>query len=221
MGQKMKECCKGIVFDYNGTLFWDTPLHIDAWFKYCAERGIPLTLEDFYKKVHGRTNEAILKILFDGKLTPEESAFEAEEKERIYREICVEKNLQLAAGVEELLDHLKTVGLPFTIATASYLSNVQFFYEFSRLDRWFRFEDLVFLDGTIPGKPDPAMYLKAMRKIGCAPQDVLIFEDSPPGIQSARSAQAGKIILVDSDGRDYSAYPYEVIRDFHEVIDRF
>ena len=65
------------------------------------------------------------------------------------------------------------------------------------------------------------MYLKAMQKIGCEPQDALIFEDSPPGIQSARASQAGKIILVDSDGRDYSAYPYEVIRDFHEVIERF
>jgi len=217
----MKENCKGIVFDYNGTLFWDTQLHIDAWMKYCAERGIPLTIEDFYRKVHGKTNEAILKILFDGKLSPEESAFEAEEKERMYREICVAKGLQLAAGVEELLDRLKEVRIPFTIATASYISNVQFFYEFSRLDRWFRFEDLVFLDGKIQGKPSPAMYLKAMQNIKCEPKDVLIFEDSPPGIQAAQAAQAGKIILVNSDGRDYSAYPYEVIQDFHEVLDRF
>ena len=39
--------------------------------------------------------------------------------------------------------------------------------------------------------------------------------------QALQDLRDGKIILVDSDGRDYSSYPYEVIRDFHEVIERF
>lgn len=211
----------GIVFDFNGTLFWDTQLHIEAWMKYCAAHDVPLTLEEFYGKVHGKANEAIFEILFNGKLSPEEAAVEAEEKERIYREICVERGLGLAPGAEELLDHLKEIGMPFTIATASHKTNVDFFYEFARLNRWFRFEDLVYLDGTLPGKPAPAMFAKAMRIIGRTPADVLIFEDSPPGIQAAINAKAGSIILVNSDGTDYSKYPFEVIQDFYSVRDRF
>lgn len=215
------ETCTGIVFDFNGTLFWDTQLHIEAWMRYCSEHGIPLTLEIFYQKIHGKANEAIFEILFDGQLSPEKAAFEAEEKERLYREICVERGLDLAPGAEKFLDHLKEIGMPFTIATASHRPNVNFFYEYARLNRWFKFEDLVYLDGTMPGKPDPTMYLTAMRIIGKEPKDVLIFEDSPPGIQAAEAAKAAKLILVNSDGRDYSRYPYEVIQDFAQVQNRF
>lgn len=212
---------KGIVFDFNGTLFWDTQLHIDAWMRYCAERNIPLTLDDFYKKVHGKSNEAIFKILLNRTLSPEEGKIEENNKEGLYREICVERGLGLAPGAEELLDRLKEIGIPFTIATASYYANVKFFYEFTRLDRWFRFEDIVYLDGTVPSKPDPTMYFKAMEIINQKPADVLIFEDSPPGIQAAIASEAGNLILVNSDGRDYSCYPYEVIDNFNSVLTRF
>lgn len=213
--------CSGIVFDFNGTLFWDTPFHIEAWMRYCAKRGISLTLDEFYRKIHGKPNEAIFEILFNGTLSPEEAHEEAEKKEAAYREICRESDLGLAPGAEEFLDRLKSIGFPFTIATASHQSNVDFFYENSRLDRWFRFEDIVYLDGSILGKPAPDMYLKAMKIIGQPPENVLIFEDSPPGIQAAQAAGAGNLILVNSADSDYSAYPYEVIADFRDVLDRF
>jgi len=209
----------GVVFDFNGTLFWDTPLHIDAWMEYCAIHSVPLTLEDFYAKVYGKTNEDIFAILFDGKLSPETVQAEAEVKERMYREICVRKGQELAPGAEDFLNSLQERGIPFTIATASPLANVEFFYDYARLDRWFQFEDLVWLDGTVVGKPDPAMYLKAMQIIGQKPENVLIFEDSPPGIQAAMASKAGDVILVNSEERDYSRYPYRVIRDFSEVAD--
>ncbi len=219
MGREKK--VSGIVFDFNGTLFWDTQLHIDAWMRYCAERNIPLTLDDFYKKVHGKSNEAIFKVLLNRTLSTEEGKIEEENKESLYRKICVERGLGLAPGAEELLNRLKEIGMPFTIATASYYENVKFFYEFTHLDRWFQFEDIVYLDGAVPAKPDPTMYFKAMKIINQEPANVLIFEDSPPGIQAAIASGAGNLILVNSDGRDYSRYPYEVIRNFHEVLSRF
>ncbi len=217
----MEHKYSGIVFDFNGTLFWDTPFHLEAWVEYCTKHSIPLSTADFYRKVHGKDNETIFEILYDGRLTPDEVCVELEEKESLYREICVRRGLGLAPGAEYFLNYLKSIEFPFTIATASYKTNVDFFYEYARLDRWFRYDDLVFLDGTMPGKPDPAMYLKAMKILGKNPSDVLVFEDSPPGIQAAINAKAGNILIVDSDGRDYSSYPYEVIHDFHEAVSRF
>ena len=213
--------CSGIVFDFNGTLFWDTQLHIEAWMRYCAEHELSLTLDEFYQKIYGKPNEDIFEILFRGTLSPAEVYEEAEKKEALYRKICRERGLDLAPGAEEFLNRLKSIGMPCAIATASPRTNVDFFYEYARLDRWFRFEDIVYLDGTVSGKPAPDMYLKAMKIIGRNPEDVLIFEDSPPGIKAAEAANVGRLILVNSEGRDYSAYPHEVIADFREVIDRF
>jgi len=46
---------------------------------------------------------------------------------------------------------------------------------------------------------------------------VVIFEDSDTGILAAEDAGAGKIIIVNSTGRDYSHLPYSVINNFNQV----
>jgi sugar-phosphatase len=38
------------------------------------------------------------------------------------------------------------------------------------------------------GKPSPDAYLLAARSLGCAPEQVLVVEDAPAGIQAARTA---------------------------------
>jgi beta-phosphoglucomutase-like phosphatase (HAD superfamily) len=37
-------------------------------------------------------------------------------------------------------------------------------------------------------KPDPAIYLHAAEKLGSSPQECIVIEDAPNGIQSAKSA---------------------------------
>lgn len=60
--------------------------------------------------------------------------------------------------------------------------------------------DLIFAGEDVKnGKPSPEIYNKIMKHFGVSPQETLIFEDSPVGIEAAISAGAGYLI-VKNDG---------------------
>ena len=56
----------------------------------------------------------------------------------------------------------------------------------------------------------------AMKKLGCSPEQAIIFEDSLAGIRAAEAAQAGTIVIVNSTGEDYSSFGHPVITHFDQ-----
>jgi HAD superfamily hydrolase (TIGR01509 family) len=208
---------KGVVFDFNGTLFWDTQLHNKAWDIFLLNNGIRISDREKYEKIHGRNNRDILDSLFSYPLSKEENTRFSHEKERIYHELCLQTDMELAPGAGEFLLFLQKNNVKFTIATASEVINVDFYFKHLGLDAFFDYKKVIFNDGTIPGKPNPQIFTKAMDAIGISNKDTVIFEDSVAGIMAAENANAGKIIIVDSNSDDYSRWNYQTIRDFSAV----
>ena len=192
-------CITAVIFDFNGTLYFDSHIHIEAWKRFLTLHKFPsMTDEQFKEKFLGRNNSEIMEMLYGCKLTPERIEELAEEKEAIYRDICRERpnELKLVAGAEAFFDSLKAHNIPFTIATGSGKSNVDFYFDVFRLDRWFDYDKVVYDDGTLPGKPDPAAYLKVIDLIGKKPAECMVFEDSFSGIHSAHNAGVGRIAAI-------------------------
>lgn len=192
---------KGVIFDFNGTMFLDSPLHEQAWIDMAKKlRTEPLGIEEFYANLQGRTNLQIITYLLGRQPSADELESITEEKELLYRTRCSAPGglHTLAPGVENFLNQLKPTGIPFTIATGSYLPNVQFYFSHLHLEKWFRFDDVIYDDGTYPGKPSPDIFLKAAEKIGVKPADCLVFEDSYAGIRSAVAAGIGRIVTVEA-----------------------
>lgn len=190
-----------LIFDFNGTLLFDTEAHSHAWREFLQEQtGRVITDDEMREKVQGRPNPEILRHFF-GELTEEEILAYSEQKEGKYRELCLRENgwFCLVPGVEEMFDRLREEKIPFTIATSSGWDNVSFYFEQLGLDRWFTPKTLIFADGKMAGKPAPDIYLWAMKLLGKKPEECAVFEDSLAGIASARNAGAGKIVGIDSD----------------------
>lgn len=192
---------RGIIFDFNGTLFWDSQLHLDAWREYSKKlRGTAFTDEEMLKYMFGRTNEDIIEYAIGRK--PDRALVEkyAEEKEAEYRTMCLERpeDMKLAPHATEFLDFLKAHNIPMTIATMSEWSNVEFYIKEFNLAKWFDLEKIVFSNGKIPGKPAPDIYLIAAKNLGLSPNDCIVIEDALSGIQAAKNAGAGKIIAIAS-----------------------
>ncbi|MFB2832712.1 HAD family hydrolase [Aeromonas jandaei] len=207
---------KALIFDFNGTLFWDTHLHNKAWDIFLEKHDFDLTDEEKNQVIHGKQNQRIFKDLFNESLTPAEVEKYTLEKELIYQKLCLEEKLTLGPGVVEFLDLLKENEIPFTIATSSGIENVSFFFENYNLDRWFSLDGIVYNNGKIESKPSPDIFEVAMEKLGCTPDEVIVFEDSQTGIISAEAANAGKIIIVNSIDEDYSHYSHDVITHFDQ-----
>ena len=190
---------KGIIFDFNGTLFLDSEKHMEAWRVFSKKlRGTAFTDEEMRDHMFGRTNEDIIAYAIGKK--PDRELVEkcTAEKESIYRQMCRDdmKNFVLTDGAVEFLDYLKAHDIPRTIATMSEKVNVDFFIEGFQLARWFDLEKIVYDNGKIPGKPAPDIYEIAAKKLGLAPSDGIVVEDAVSGIAAAKNAGIGKIIAI-------------------------
>ena len=192
---------KGIIFDFNGTLYWDSQLHYDAWREFSKIiRGVEFTNEEMRDKMFGHTNEDIIEYAIGKKPSKEMVEKYGKEKESVYRKRCLldKENFKLAPGAIEFLDYLKSENIPMTIATMSEWDNVEFYIKEFNLEKWFDLDKIVYSDGTIPGKPAPDIFMIAAEKIGLAPKDCIVVEDAIAGIKSAQGAGIGKIIAIAS-----------------------
>lgn len=48
---------RGVIFDFNGTLFWDTEYQESSWDEYLRHHNIELTESQKKEYIHGRNGE--------------------------------------------------------------------------------------------------------------------------------------------------------------------
>lgn len=207
------EKIKGIIFDFNGTLFWDSKLHDKAWNDFALKkRGKGLSSEDLLLHIHGKINKDILKFVLNRELTASEIEKLADEKEQLYKDMIIhsDKEFHLSPGTNKLLDWLNDEGIPKTIATSSQKSNVDFYFDYLGLSKWFDYEKVVYDNGKIKPKPSPDIFIEAAKKIQVDIHDCMILEDSFTGILAARKSGANKVVFVEND----VPVSFEKIKDY-------
>lgn len=190
---------RAIVFDFNGTMFMDTDKHRASWEElFLHEHGPRVDDAEFRAYMCGPPNGDIIRRYLGADLSDERVAQMAEEKERVYRRLCLEdeEHLRLVEGLDALLDRLAAARVPMTIATGAGADNLAFYFEVFNLDRWFARNKVVYSDGMLPGKPHPQVYLRAFELLGVPARDCMVVEDAFSGIQAARAAGAGQIVAI-------------------------
>lgn len=195
-----------IVFDFNGTMFFDENIQRASWGQFIKQNfKRRLTDEEFEHHIAGRNNRDTLEYYCGRSLTDHELTMMTDEKEAIYCKLCLSNpsEFKLVSGLPEFLDECVNKGIALNIATASERPNLEFFFKHLNLDRWFEIENAAFNDFTLPGKPAPDMFLKAIGNVHSKPNECAIFEDSVSGIQAANNAKVNTVILViDPDGKE-------------------
>ena len=89
---------------------------------------------------------------------------------------------------QRALSSLKNLGYKIGVCSNSIRQTVLTLMELSALSPYI---DLVYSsEDVINSKPSPEMYIKAMNELGVTPQETLIVEDSPFGIQAANQSNA-------------------------------
>ena len=209
----------GVIFDFNGTLFKDTEYHILAWGDLCKEIcGKDLSREEMETEMCGVPNvEAVLRM--DPSLSKEEAEAYSQKKEALYRDFVrnAPGGEHLTSGAEELFAWLNEKGIPFTIASASIIENIDFFVEYFHLDRWLDPAMIVYDDGTYSDKT--AMFIEAKKRIGA--DRILVFEDSIAGITCAEQLGMNVIAMKTEVLKDvYRKHPcvIDTVDDFTGVI---
>lgn len=215
----MTEGYKGVIFDFNGTLFFDNDKHILAWSEISKMlRGRGITEEELLEHFNGVPNQKIVSYLLGREGIEEELEKYSQLKEELYRKFCLEdkENFHLVDGAKEFFDYLNEKGIPFTIASASIKANIDFFVKEFELGNWMNPENIVYDDGSYENKI--AMFQDAAKKLGVDIKECMIVEDSVSGIYSGYLAGCRNIVVIDSSNRadEYRALPgvVKVINNF-------
>lgn len=204
---------KALIFDFNGTLFWDTEYHKTAWSAISERyRGVELSLAESHH-LNGRTNAETITYLLGRQPTEAEVCAISEEKEGLYEQICLANlPLVLAPGSVALIKSAKEKNIPVAIATSAGKDNIRLYKRWFNLLELFDESAIIFDNGKRKGKPEPDIYVDTCKALGIEPRFCTVFEDTRAGIQAAYRAQIGSIIAVASPGSDQ-----EIIKDMDGV----
>lgn len=183
---------RGIAFDLDGTLASSEDVYLLVGAETLRRRG--KTFEpDLRNAMMGRPAVDALQVMIDWHQLGDSVATLAEESEAIFWQLA-ETRLQPMPGAVDLLDWLDTADaspggpLPRGIATSGgrrYAERIV-----GLLGIADRFEFLVTADDVSRGKPHPEPYLLAAERLGVAPGEMLVLEDSAVGTQAAVAAGA-------------------------------
>lgn len=179
--------------------------------------GLDMTLEEVIATCHGK-NVEIIERLFPGRFTLAERERISFEKESWYRSIFLPE-LKLVAGLPELLEAAYAAGIPMGIGTAAPKGNLDFVLDNLNIRHYFK--TVLHADDVDKGKPAPDVFFKAAANLGVAPEDCLVFEDSPTGARTALNAGMKAIILTTTHHADEFADIPSVVRcvpDFTPII---
>jgi len=176
---------EAVIFDCDGVLVDSEVLALEVELAAAARVGLVYDLDEYKARFMGMTTQAFFDLLAEdcraqtGRNLPE--GFQ----DRCYGEYRAAlhrlKEIEGAMRAVSAVTHRKAVA---SSSTADALEE-----KLRRTGLWDRFAPHVYsTDLVASGKPAPDIFLYAARKLGTAPRDCLVFEDSVNGVRAARAA---------------------------------
>lgn len=184
---------KAAIFDMDGTLVANSPVHIRAFEIFCARYGVT----DWREKLangFGMGNDDIMRLILPEEVIASRGLQAlADEKEAIYREIYAPE-IRPVTGLRDLLLRLRALGIRCAVGSSGCRANVDFVLERCGIAGFF--DARISGDAVTRCKPDPEIYLKAAEALDVTPGECIVFEDAKAGIEAARRAGAGRIVAL-------------------------
>jgi beta-phosphoglucomutase len=179
---------RALIFDFNGTLSDDEPILARIFKEIFAERlGWAMSSEEYRTTLLGHSDREIVEIAVrdHGGDDPVLVAELLEMRKERYR-VAVAERSPIGAGVVELVDRLAAAGVPMAIVTGAQRDDVEAVLAASPAGSHLKL--LVTEEDVRRGKPDPEGFLLGARALGVPPDQVLVLEDSVPGVRGALAA---------------------------------
>ena len=210
---------RAVIFDFNGIIVDDEPIHFELFQRVLKEEGIKLTEADYYARYLGCDDRGAFTTAYreHGRaLSPSKLAQLIERKAAYYQE-DIKSKMRVFPGVQTVVPHLAQK-LPLAIASGALRNEIEIIL--SNMGLLAHFRAIVSAEDVTRGKPDPEIFLKALAQLNAAlisnppisAAECLVIEDSKEGIRGARRAGMKCLAVTNS-------HPAELLDEADSIVD--
>ena len=216
---------KSIIFDFNGIILNDEPLHFRAMQEAVACLGVHVTEQEYWDRYLPLDDWSCLASICRDHarlLTKEEQEEALSHKLQAYQRL-LQGGYPLFPGVEQFIARAASV-YPLAVATGARREEVTATLAATGLERYFRV--VVSAQDFTKGKPHPESFLLALQRLNerldghdrpIAPAECLVIEDSVHGIRGALSAGMACLAVTNTYSRDKLTAANRVVGSLAEV----
>jgi beta-phosphoglucomutase len=205
----------GVLFDLDGIIVDTLHYHFLAW-KHMFERRGGSVSENTVLLHEGRNSREILPILMKESgvdIPAEEQAQFIDEKRAYYRTIV---QVTQYPNAFDVVDALKNRGFKVALVTACALKNMQHSLNHKQQAHF----DFIITGDEVPrAKPFPDPYLAAARHLGLEPQQCVVVENAPLGIEAAKNAGMYCIAIETTLGSEYLKSADCILQNILELLE--
>ena len=184
----MSKKIKAVLFDMDGVLIDAKDWHFEALNKALGLFGIEINRYDHEHTFNGLPTRVKLEILSERYYLPPKLHPFINEMKQIYTVEQIQQKCHPLFHHEYALAQLHGKGYKIAVCSNSMRTTIELMMEKAELKSYI---DLILSNEDVKkSKPDPEMYITAMTRLGLKPEECIIVEDNPNGIQAGRASGA-------------------------------
>lgn len=188
---------RAVAWDLDGVIVDSAQAHNASWQVMAKQYGVPYDPNKDFPLIFGKHNNDIIKSLWNvtDQARIDEMAFA---KESAFRKEAA--GIKPLPGVVELMQELSMRGWRQGIGSSAPLENISLLLTVTGLAGYM--QAISSGNDVSTGKPDPQVFLLAFQRLGVDPQNGVVIEDAPAGIQAGVRAGAATLGVTNTQTAD-------------------
>ncbi|MBD3223603.1 MAG: HAD-IA family hydrolase [Caldithrix sp.] len=202
---------KGIIFDFDGVVVKSMEQHFEAWQKAFAEKNVTINPDEFFIMEGQGIHTISRKLGQKYGLTEKDVMDIMNRKVNYYNQFM---HIEFYDYFDVLLERINKKGWPVGVVTGGSRSRVE-----KIINQYFNhtFDCLVTVDDVQRGKPYADPFLKGAELLHLEPQECVVIENAPMGIEGAKAAQMTVIAITTTLEPHHLSEADFIAHDFKEV----
>lgn len=193
---------RAVLFDMDGVLIDARDWHYEALNRALDLFGMGIDRHAHLASFDGLPTRRKLEMLSAARGLPAALHGFINEMKQAYTAEIIYARCRPVFHLQYALSRLRAEGYRMAVCSNSVRTSVRLMMQLSQLDRYL--DEQLCNEDAAP-KPDPAIYLEAMRRMALSPEECLIVEDNPHGVQAARASGGHVMVVPSPDAVQYQA----------------
>ena len=219
---------RAVIFDFNGIIVDDEPIHFRLFQKVLGEEGISLTEEAYYGRYLGFDDRGAFFAGYreNNRQLSQEKLVELIDRKGVYYQEAIRHHVAIFPGVKSLIAGLAG-NVPLAVASGALRQEIDTILATAGLLN--QFQAIVSAEEVNQGKPEPEIFFKALAKLNAigdngsniTPAECVVIEDSKEGIKGARRAGMKCLAVTNSHPADLLSEANAVVKSLEQVELKF